>query len=147
MFTTRWQPLGETLWQMGRLQSEMNRLFDRYSTSENARYAPSYPGLVAWEDGERLYVEAELPGMKLEDLEIYVTGGNQLIVKGTREAPEVSGGTWHRQERGFGSFGRTVTLPFDVDVGKVEARLVQGVLTVQLPKSERDKPRRITVKA
>jgi HSP20 family protein len=56
-------------------------------------------------------------------------------------------GIWHRQERGFGTFSRTLTLPFPVDPDKVDARLENGVLRVNLAKHESARPRKIQVKA
>ena len=88
-----------------------------------------------------------MPGMELNDLEIYVSGGNQLTIKGERKQPKLDKGAWHRQERGFGSFARVVNLPVDVNAERVEARLVNGVLAITMPKSETAKPRKITVKA
>jgi len=150
MLATRWQPFGlGALWtEMDRLQGEMNRLFDRYGLGNGRReLAAGYPAMNLWQDEENLYCEAELPGMDLKDLEIYVTGGNQLTVKGKREAPSHENGVWHRRERGYGSFARVVTLPHDVDAEKVEAEFCNGVLCVTLPKQEECKPRRIEVKA
>src|SRR5262245_23670743 len=91
--------------------------------------------------------EAELPGVELKDLEIHVTGGKELTLKGERRPVAPEGGVWHRQERAFGAFTRTLTLPFAVDPDKVEARLENGVLTIQLAKHESAKPRKIAVKA
>ena len=150
MFTTRWQPfgLGNAWPEMNRMQAEMNRLFDRFGTDDDGRRAaPSFPALNLWQDGDNLYLEAELPGMVMDDLELYVSGGNQLSMKGKREPPKVEKGAWHRQERGYGSFTRAMTLPENVDAGKVEAEFKDGVLCVTLPKSEGAKPRRIEVKA
>ncbi|MBN2291025.1 MAG: Hsp20/alpha crystallin family protein [Pirellulales bacterium] len=150
MLYTRWQPFGFVGTEMNRLQHEMNRLFNRFGLAESNdefRVAPSYPALDLWQDGENLYVEAELPGLELDDLEIYVTGGNELTLKGKREAPVVEDGTWHRRERGFGNFSRVMTLPHNVNAEKVDATLKNGVLTVTLPKLENSKHRRITVKA
>ncbi len=150
MLYTRWQPLGFVGNEMNRLQGEMNRLFDRCGLAERdeePRVAPSYPALDLWQDDDNFYVEAELPGMELDDLEIYVTGGDQLTLKGKREAPVVEEGTWHRRERGFGSFSRAITLPNTVDAEKVDATLKNGVLTVTLPKAQNAKQRRITVNA
>jgi len=150
MLATRWQPFGVAgPWsEMNRLQTEMNRLFDRFGFEDGGRRpAPTYPALNLWQDGDNLYVEAELPGMELSDLEMYVSGGNQLSLKGKREAPSVEKGAWHRQERGYGSFTRAITLPHDVDAEKVEAEFHDGVLCVTLPKREGSKPRRIEVKA
>jgi len=151
--TTRRSPFGtgfgQLLREMDRFQREMNRLFDRFFPRDGgwAIETGIYPALNIWEDDDALYVEAELPGMQLEDLEIYVTGDDQLTIKGERKAPQVGKGTWHRQERTFGSFTRLVTLPVAVDPDRVEAELRNGVLTIKLPKKEEAKPRRITVQA
>ncbi len=106
-----------------------------------------YPALNLWEDEGHLYVEAELPGLELSDLEMYVTAQNQLTIKGERKAPAMESSTWHRQERGHGSFSRMIDLPGDVNADKVSAEFKHGVLTVTLPKAEKAKPRRISVKA
>jgi HSP20 family protein len=99
-----------------------------------------------WEDEAKFMVEAELPGMELADIEILVDGGNQLTVKGERKSPLQDKATWHRQEREFGQFVRTITLPANIDADRVEAVLKNGVLTISLPKPEEIKPRKITVK-
>ena len=83
----------------------------------------------------------------LADLEITVVGGNQLTVKGERRPLTPEKGVWHRQERAFGPFSRTLALPFHVDPERVEARLENGVLTVKLAKHESARPRKIVVKA
>ncbi len=142
---TRW-PLTNLQHEMSRLQSEMNQLFSR--TGNGIHPTPrSYPAMNLWEDGDRFIIEAELPGMDLDAIEIFVDGGNQLTVKGERTSPAHDQATWHRQEREFGQFVRTVTLPANVDAERVEAVLKNGVLTISLPKPEEVKPRKITVKA
>jgi HSP20 family protein len=146
MRQTRWSPFGNPWNPLQRFQSEMNRLFDRWS-GERLPGLGGYPALNVWEDGEHCFVEAELPGVELKDLEILVTGGNQLTLKGQRRQPEPGKGAWHRQERPFGNFSRTLTLPFHVDAEKVQARLENGVLSIQLAKHESAKPRKITIKA
>jgi len=130
---------------MRRIQDEMNRVFGR--SQGNGERSGVHPPLDLWQDDANLYVEAELPGMDLNDLEIYVTGGNQLSIKGERKPPLVERGHWHRQERGYGAFGRTVELPHDVDDDKVEAEFRNGVLTITLPKRAETKPRKIAVKS
>jgi len=90
-------------------------------------------------------VEAELPGLKMSDLEILVTGEDQLSIRGVRKTPSNEGGMWLRQERGLGQFSRLFDLPIGVDVERVEASLKNGVLTIKLPKREDEKPRKITV--
>ena len=107
----------------------------------------TFPPVNVWEEGDAVLVEAELPGLDLKDLEIYVTGGNQLTVKGERKPLTPEKGVWHRQERGYGHFRRSLTLPFPVDADKVDARLENGVLLVRLAKHESARPRKIPVKA
>lgn len=147
MLVTRWSPLGESWREFNRLQAEMNRLFGRFAPDREPSMAVSYPALNIWEDTDHLYAEAELPGMDMKDLEIFVTGDNQLSIKGERKPPQIENAGWHRQERGFGAFARVVTLPVAVDADRVSAEFQHGVLTIKLPKSERVKPRRIAVKA
>lgn len=144
---TRWHPFSDVRGEMNRLQEEMNRLFGRHLNGAREIAAGGYPPLNLWEDENNLYVEAELPGFDLENLEICVTGKNQLNIKGERKRPELENGMWHRQERGYGSFSRLMELPGPVDSEKVGAEFQNGVLTITLPKKEEAKPRRIEVKA
>ncbi|WP_164103233.1 Hsp20/alpha crystallin family protein [Candidatus Laterigemmans baculatus] len=144
MASMRWEPLAE----VNRLRNEMDRVFGRYGDRRSSPLAaPAYPPMNLWEDDDNLFLEAELPGVGPEDLEIYVTGGNQLSLKGQRKRPETPQGTWHRQEREEGSYSRMLELPCRVDSEHVSAEFRHGVLTLTLPKSPEVKPRRITVKA
>lgn|SRR6185295_5198244 len=143
MMASRWNPYLE----MNRLRDQMDQLFGRWDGGGGAdQHDGVYPLLNAWEDESNLYVEAELPGFELAELEIYVTGGNQLAIKGERKDSHVENGIWHRRERAFGSFSRMVELPRPVDSNKVSAEFKDGVLTVTLPKAEEVRPRRIQVK-
>jgi len=144
MFFTRWSmnPVWRSLDEM---QHEVNRVFDRWG--QHPFGIGEFPALNLWEDNDALVLEAELPGLELQDLEIFVTGHNQLTLKGERKPPTVEKATAHRQERAFGKFTRTVTLLFAVDEDHIEARFENGILHVRLPKHEAAKPRKITVKA
>lgn len=133
--------------QLQGFQSEMNRLFGRLNDESGRVFSwAQFPSVNVWEDGEILHVEAELPGLKLEDLEIYVTGNNQLTLKGERKAFVPDKSVRHRQERGYGQFVRTLSLPFAVDADKVDARFENGVLQIKLAKHESAKARKIVVK-
>jgi HSP20 family protein len=144
MRLTRWQPLNP--WgQLQQLQHEMNRLFDRWG-SDDVGQPGVFPAVNVSEDQEALHLDMELPGLDLKELEIYVTGGNQLSIKGRRRESVPEKAVVHRQERSFGSFSRLLTLPTPVDPEKVEARLENGILSVRLAKHEAAKPRKITVK-
>ncbi len=147
MTASRWQTFSPVWNQLHQFQDEMNRLFDRWGNGNPLAGAARFPALNVWEEGEEVWVEAELPGLNLKDLEIYVSGGNQLTVKGERKPNLPDNGVWHRQERAFGAFARTLSLPFPVDADKVDARLENGVLRIRLNKHESARPRKIAVKA
>ena len=88
---------------------------------------------------------ADLPGIKAEDVSVEVHEG-QVTISGKRESEkEETGKTFHRVERQYGEFRRSVALPMPVDEQKITASYKDGVLTVVLPKSEKVKPTRIQV--
>lgn len=129
------------------LRREMDRLFNAFSLGSprgSISRAAAYPALNIWDAGDTLCVEAEVPGINKDDLEI-VAIGNELTIKGHRRPMEGEKLTYHRQERGTGEFLRSITLPMEVNPEKVEATLDNGVLMLHLPKAEAAKPRRITV--
>lgn len=128
----------------GSLQRDFERAFDRaFGNGANATVVG--PALNAWEIADGLIVEAELPGVSLADLDIQVLG-EELTIKGrrTRTAPENA--TLVREERPTGEFLRVLRLPFDVEAGKIEATLKDGLLTLRIPKAESARPRKIEVK-
>jgi HSP20 family protein len=105
-----------------------------------------FPALNVWEDGDKLIAEAEVPGLKLEDIELLALG-TDLTIKGRRPEAREPNMAAHRQERGVGEFARTVTLPVEIESSKVEATLRDGILTIVLPKAEPARARKIPVKA
>ena len=93
-----------------------------------------------------MLVRAEVPGMKLDDFDISVSG-DTLTVEGTRVVgEELEGGWYHRRERESGNFSRAIRLPAAVDGARAEAAYVAGVLTIILPLKEAAQPKQITVK-
>ena len=133
------------------LRNEMDRLMSDFfrpgDTGAPARWswtARSFPALNVWDEGDVLYAEAEVPGMKSEDLDISVVGGD-LTIRGRRGGEQREGVAYHCQERGTGEFNRVLRLPEEVDSGKVEATLKDGVLLIKLPKAESAKPKKIKV--
>jgi HSP20 family protein len=132
-----------------RLFEQMDRLFrpDGFDSPDLSPMVPAYPPLSVWEDEDALYVEAEAPGLKAEDIGVSVADGDQLTISAERIPPMNDRGTCLYQERGYGEFARTITLPVAVDPDAVEAKYEAGVLTVTLRKAETVKLRRIAVKA
>jgi len=132
-------------WQeMERLQSEMNRLFDGYHNIRR-QPAPTFPAVNVWTNQEDILVTAETPGIKPEDIDISVVN-EMLTISGKRNPDTVEqDARYHRQERGFGDFSRTIQLPYTVEATKVEATFRQGVLNITLPRKEADKPKKIKV--
>jgi HSP20 family protein len=104
-----------------------------------------YPPLNVWEDGEFLKIEAEVPGVKLEDIDVSFDNG-ELTLKGEKKVETKEHAPMHRRERLTGSFVRTLTIPWEVAADRVTAELKDGVLTVTLPKAEAAKPRKVAVK-
>jgi HSP20 family protein len=99
------------------------------------------PPMNIWYDENKAVLEAELPGVKKEDLEIEVLGNN-ISLKGCRttENEDVI-----RQERSCGCFSRNLQLPFEVNSEHVEASLTNGILKVCLPRKEADKPKKVQI--
>ena len=136
-----------TLWaSFDRLHGEMDRLLDSWG-ADLPRGVAAFPPVNVWEDEEAFHVEAELPGLTHEQLQLAVTNRNQLTLQGERLADETTKGRWHRRERGFGRFQRMLKLPALLDADRIEATFENGVLHVRLPKAEEAKPRKIAVKA
>lgn len=106
-----------------------------------------FPLINVGEDADHYYVRAHVPGMMPDDIELSVVGKN-LTIQGSRKAPEkVEGARFHRQERNFPTFNRTIGLPSEVQVDKVSAESKDGVLVITLPKIEEAKPKQITIKS
>jgi HSP20 family protein len=100
-----------------------------------------------WANDDGLVLTTEVPGVNPQDIDISVVG-ETLTLSGERMPDELKEGSrYHRQERGYGKFTRSVQLPFPVDVNAVEASFKDGVLHVAMPRAEEDKPRKITVKS
>jgi HSP20 family protein len=144
--TARWVPFR----QLSTLRNEIDRLFEEPFSALTEAMQPFMsgwsPALDVFEDKDNLFVKAELPGMKKEDIEISIHD-DVLTLSGERtDEQKHHEGEIHRSERFVGKFQRTLTLPTAVDVDKVKASYKDGILTVTLPKSEAAKPKQIQVK-
>jgi len=142
----RWDPAGEML----SLRDAMDRLLGESFVRPWSGLSTMFGGeglvLDMYETDDNVMVEANVPGVKPEEIDIQVTG-NTLTIKGERkEEKKEEKASYVFQERRYGSFCRTVTLPTDVDVEKATAVFEHGVLKLTLPKSEIVKPKSIRVK-
>lgn len=134
--------------QLSHLRDEISRLFEEpFGLLE--RQADFFngwsPNLDLFENKDHLVARVELPGLKKEEIEVWLEEG-ALHVAGERkfEQKEDEAAT-HRLERFYGRFHRTVTLPKPVNAEQIKAAYEDGVLTVTLPKTEEAKPRQIEV--
>jgi HSP20 family protein len=126
-------------------QSEMNRFFDGFFGRGGNGARRWIPAMDLAETDEELVLTADLPGMSEEDIAIEVKD-NVLAITGERkdERKESARG-FHRAERSFGRFSRTLALPRGVDAQHVSAKFDQGVLEVHIPKPEERKPFRVRI--
>ena len=137
-------PFMDPLTALRRIQDEVNRTFGGFRpAAQNVEYPP----LNIWRTQDGLIVQAEVPGVRLDDLEITVHQ-NTLTLKGRREAEaKEPDAAFHRRERAYGTFGRTITLPYNVDPDGVKASASNGILSIGLPRPESEKPKRIPIQA
>ncbi len=134
-----------------RLRDEMDRmLWGLYRGADGGGSAQPdvqvNPLINVWEANDSIFVEAELPGVKQDDLDISVVN-DQLSIKAERKEEVEADSVYHRRERSTGTLMRVLQLPAEVDADRVKATLTDGVLLIELPKSEAAKPRKIEVKA
>src|SRR5450631_2551980 len=113
--------------------------------SEPRGARPWSPAVDISETENELILQADLPDVKLSDIDIRMEN-QTLTIKGERqfEKDEKTRG-YHRIERNFGTFVRSFTVPSSVDAEKVAADYTNGVLTVKLPKKEAAKPRQVKI--
>jgi len=132
---------------MPSLRDDMDRLFDSVlgrHPSERSEMVWA-PVLDVEETKESFVVRAELPGMKKEDIRISLVN-DQLTISGERRhEAEEKGKTFHRIERAYGRFQRSLILPSDIQTDKAKAAYKDGVLELMLPKSEKAKAREIAI--
>ena len=126
------------------LTGEFDRLFGRMFDAPVAqRWVPA---MDLTEAEDHYLLKADLPGLSDEDISLELEHGSLKISGERRAEHEQDEKGWHRIERSFGSFSRTLTLPDGVDPDAVTAEFDRGVLHVRIPKPEQVKPRRIEVK-
>ena len=139
----RWDPFHE----ISSVRDDMERLFDTfYGRYPRERAEINWaPPLDIEETENGIIIRAEIPGMKKEDIKISLTGDTLCISGERRHEAEQKDRTFHRVERAYGRFMRSLVLPTDVDGSKVKAAYKDGILELSLPKSEKAKAREIAI--
>jgi HSP20 family protein len=143
MALVRWDPIRE----LDSLQGDMNRLFDQFfdGRAGNAASRRWVPAMDLVETDDHLVLRGDLPGLTEDDVDIEIKD-NVLTVSGERTAQhEDQAEGYHRVERSFGSFSRSLTLPHGVEPEKVEAKFENGVLEVEIPKPAEAKSTRVQI--
>ena len=124
------------------VRNEVERMFDNVFSTGNG--TQNFPSLNMVEGDNTIYVEAELPGVKMEDLEVTVQDG-MLIISGRRDVTTPDGASTLRRERGVLEFDRSISLPTNIEVEGTNAVLRNGILTLELPKSVNARARQVPV--
>ncbi len=126
-----------------RIENEMNRVLSRFVSPSTS----DFPAVNIWTDGEETVVTTEIPGIDAGAIDISVIG-KSLILKGAREPEQLdNGNSFHRRERWYGQFTKAIELPFTIDAAKVSASFSNGILSIRLPRSEAEKPKKISIKS
>jgi HSP20 family protein len=150
MLRTQWDPFQDLRsTQEERARIQLDRLFAHalglHTQQASGRSSAWAPALDIAEGKDAYLVTVELPGVKLDDLEITLEDG-LLTIQGERHfAHDSSEEQFHRVERSSGAFRRSITLPAHVMADAVEASIEDGVLRILVPKAEEAKPTRIQV--
>lgn len=135
--------------ELGRLRQEMDSLFERFFESFPrlgiTRRMGLTPAIDLCETKDDIIVKAEIPGIDSKEIDISLSG-DVLSIKGEKKQEKVDKDkNFHRVERSYGSFSRSVRLPCEVEEEKITATYERGVLNVRLPKCEPSKPKKIKI--
>ena len=142
----KWNPIGDAFG----LRNRMNHLFDEFFSpvSRGDRDLSMWnwdPVVDIYDNDDRIVIKAELPGIEKKDIAVDVKD-RVLTLKGERSSDnEVKEEKYYCRERTFGKFERSFTLPTDIDPEKIDANYKDGVLKIEIPKPEEQKPKQITV--
>ena len=124
-----------------RMQGEMARMLERFPAAR----VEEFPPMNIWTGEDGIVVTMLIPGVQEGDVDITLQE-DTLTIKGVRRpSDEGEGVTYHRQERSFGEFARSIVLPYRVDADKADAMFDGGVLGVRLARPEEDRPQHIKI--
>ncbi|MFO0956019.1 MAG: Hsp20/alpha crystallin family protein [Isosphaeraceae bacterium] len=142
MALDRWDPMREAV----SLRDAMNSLFQESFVRQQG-VGPGALPLDVRENDHEFVIQASIPGLKPDDVQVTVHNDLLTIRGETRSQEEKAGETWHLRERRSGSFRRTISLGTTIDSEKAHAKFEDGVLTLCLPKADNARPRQIRVNA
>lgn len=139
--------LGVPFWELEKMRDHMETIYNSLAggVSQIRKNFGVFPLVNLAEDDDNLYLTAELPGVKVEELDVSVKG-DTLNLRG--QIPSAEAGeevNYHRRERESGTFRRTVTLPVKVDMDRVNAAYKNGILTLTMPKAAEAKAHHISI--
>lgn len=139
---TKWDPFKEVV----DLGSVIDRFFGRGPLSRRNEDFNLYPAIEITDKKDKLVVKAEIPGVDKKDIKVSLEG-DILTIKGeVKKEEETKEKGYYYSERSYGTFQRSISLPYSVDKKKIDATYKDGVLTIELPKSETAKETEIEVK-
>jgi HSP20 family protein len=143
MTLSRWNPWSD----IETLNAQFDNLMGALRRGERGASAAFVPAVDIIEHKEGFLVKLDLPGVKLEEVEIEVEN-RTLVVRGERRLEETAEGeAYRRVERAFGHFSRAFTLPNNAHTEQISAKAREGVLTITIPKKPDAQPRRIAIEA
>ena len=134
-------PYGE----MRRMQKDMDNLYNTLSTSKGERLQMWKPLVDIKEQGDKVSIHAELPGVKKEDINIELKDGMLTISGEKRDQKTEKTDKYHRVERSFGKFSRSMAVPKQVTEEQIKANFDNGVLEVSSPRPQEKQTKRIKV--
>ncbi|HEY5673290.1 MAG TPA: Hsp20/alpha crystallin family protein [Malonomonas sp.] len=147
MKLTRWDPF-----------RDVEDMFDRYTRSMRLPMRMRHgqdllssgddwsPRVDISETDSHFCIKAEVPGIKREDVKVSIEDGVLTLRGESKEEKEEKGRKYHRVERYYGAFSRSFALPQNIDENHIEANFKDGLLTLQVPKTQAEKPKSIEVK-
>jgi HSP20 family protein len=144
MAVTRWDPFRELLTLQERLD-KMYREVERSRKEEDFVSSEWTPPVDIFELGETFVLKLEIPEVDKSSIDIKIND-NELTIKGERKLePGVDQESYHRMERGYGTFVRSFSLTKTIDSSKIKAAVKDGILRIELPKKEEVKPKQIKI--
>lgn len=144
MAVTRWDPFRELLTLQERLD-KMYREMERTRKEEDFVSSEWTPPVDIFESGDSFILKLDVPEVDKNSIDIKIQE-NELTIKGERKLePGTKAESYHRMERGYGTFARSFTLTKTIDASRIKATIKDGILRIELPKKEEVKPKQIKI--